>query len=48
MTIHDGLCYPVHEIKTCYVIPTRDWTKTKCYIEVDEHERGAIQVMLIE
>ena len=48
MTIHDGLCYPVHEIKTCYVIPTRDWTKTKCYIEADEHEKGAIQIMLIE
>ena len=48
MTIHDGLCYPVYKIKTCYVIPTTDWTKSKCYTTVDKHEKGAIKIMLIE
>ena len=48
MILDDGLCYPITKIKTCYVIPTTDWTKAKCYTEADEHEKGAMQIMLIE
>ncbi len=48
MVLDDRICYPINEIKTCYVKPDTDWENNKCYIEVDEHEKGAIQIMLIE
>lgn len=48
LILNDGFCYPITEIKTCYVIPTKDWTKSKCYIKTDEHTKGAKQVLLIE
>ena len=48
MIFDDGLCFPIDKIKTCYVIPTTDWTKAKCYIEADKHQKGAIKIMLIE
>ena len=48
MILHDGLCYPIYKIKTCYVIPTEDWGKNKCYVETDEDTKGAIQILLIE
>lgn len=48
MILHDGLCYPIHKIQTCYVTTTEDWRKNKCYIETDEHTKGAKQILLIE
>ena len=44
----DGLCYPINRIRTAYAIPTKDWSKQKCFMEVGEDERGAVQIMLIE
>lgn len=48
MIFDDGLCYPVSKIETCYVIPTIDFIGQKCYTTADKHQKGAIQIMLIE
>lgn len=48
MIMDDGLCYPINKIKTCYVIPTKNWDGEECFIGADEDQKGAIQIMLIE
>ena len=49
MIVYDGLCYPItkNEIKTSHVIPTKDWTEGKCYIETDEDTKRAVKVLVI-
>lgn len=48
LTHSDGLYYIINEIRTCYVIPARDWGNGKCFQEVDECTKGAIQIVLID
>jgi hypothetical protein len=43
-----GLYYQINDIKTCYVLPTKDWGGGDCFFEVDENTEGAIQIVLID
>jgi len=43
----DGYYYQIGEVRSCYVIPSRDWTGDKGYQEVDEHIEGAMQAIII-
>ena len=47
-TLDDGLCYQITTIKIRYIKPTIDWTKNKCFIEVDEYEERAGQAIILE
>ena len=48
MVQFDGQYYPIDELKIRYVIPTTNWADDKCYIEVEEPEKGAIQIIAID
>ena len=44
----DGMYYPLNEIRSCYVLPTTDWTHADCFHEVDENTKGSTQIVLID
>jgi hypothetical protein len=43
-----GLYYQINDIRTCYVLPTKDWGDGDCFYEVDKDTEGAIQIVLID
>lgn len=44
----DGYYYQIGEVRSCYVIPDRDWTGEKGYQEVHKLTEGNIQAIIIE
>jgi len=48
LTHTDGCYYPINEIRTCWVIPGKDWGKGDCFYEVDEGTKGATKIVLID
>ena len=48
LTHTDGLYYKINDIRTCYVLPTKDWGGGDCFFEIDKDTEGAIQIVLID
>jgi len=48
LTLHDGLGYPINEIRVTYVKPDKNWSGDDCFIGAEEDDPDAIQVLEID